>query len=297
MDKNLATFLMVAKTGNMTAAAKQLFITQPTLTKRLQQLERAFGHQLVQRLPRGVALTPLGEELLPYAQKMEQIDLQAREAMQALVDGHLEEIRIGAGPLFHLRYLGRAFEKLREEFPQTRIRLTADLNSRNLPKLREGRLEIMFGTTEFLEPDDEVQFVPQTLVELGLLVAADHPLAKRRNVTSDDLRDLSWIVYSDTPDNEELTISYFAAHGLPPPNIILQTSSFSLGMQMVADSQQAMTLPTQLAPILDMNRLKVIAPNPPISRKPAGAFVRGSSLEFPAVRRLIDIVGDEISTV
>jgi len=295
MDRNLATFLMIAQTGNMTAAAKRLNITQPILTKRLQQLERAYGSKLVHRLPRGVKLTSLGEELLPFAQRIEQTYLQAREALKAIDDGHLDEIRVGAGPLFHLRYLGKAFESLREEFPQTRIRLTADVNERNLPKIRDGSQDIMFGTTEYLGEADHIQFVPLTLVEQGLLVSSDHPLSKKSKITPADLQGISWIVYSDTPEYEQLTISYFASHGLPPPNIILQTSSFSLGMQMVADRKLAMTIPMQLAPILDPSRVKILKPNPPISSKPAGAFFRGSSINFPVVARLIEIVGEEIS--
>ena len=138
MDRNLITFVVLAETGNMTAAAERLNITQPTLTKRLQQLELHYHCKLFERLPRGVNLTPLGEVLLPFARSIKETYLQADEALDAVQSDHLEEIRVGAGPLFHLRYLGKAFETLREEFPNTRIRLTADLNSRNLPSLRSG---------------------------------------------------------------------------------------------------------------------------------------------------------------
>ncbi|MEM9632417.1 MAG: LysR family transcriptional regulator [Pseudomonadota bacterium] len=294
MDRNLATLLMIAKTGNMTTAAEKLFITQPTLTKRLQQLEQTYGAKLVERLPRGARLTPMGEELLPFARRIEQSYLQANEALDAFKDGHLDEIRVGAGPLFHLRYLGKAFAILHGEFPDTRIRLTADVNSRNLPKIRRGLQDLMFGTTENLNPDDEVQFVPLTIVEQGVLVSADHPLAIRETVSAQDLQDVSWIVYSDTPENEEMTNAYFALQGLKPPNMVLQTSSFALGLQMLERSRSAMTVPAQLEPTLDRTRYKVLRPDPPISRKPAGAFFRSSSIAFPAVSRLIEIVQAQI---
>ena len=279
----------------MTTAAERLNITQPTLTKRLQQLELHYHCKLFERLPRGVKLTPLGEALLPFARSIKETYLQADEALDAVQSDHLEEIRVGAGPLFHLRYLGKAFETLREEFPNTRIRLTADLNSRNLPSLRSGSLDLVFGTNQYLGPSDHVRFVPLTMVDQGLVVSVDHPLTKLHVVDPVSLQKINWIVYSDTADNEEMMIAYFSSQGLSPPNIVVETTSFSLGLQMVADSPLTMTIPVQLEPILDQSRLKVLQPDPPISRKAAGAFVRNSSMGFPAIARLIEIVGGLVS--
>jgi DNA-binding transcriptional LysR family regulator len=295
MDRNLITFVVLAETGNMTVAADRLNITQPTLTKRLQQLELHYHCKLFERLPRGVKLTPLGEALLPFARSIKETYLQADEAVDAVKSDHLEEIRVGAGPLFHLRYLGKAFETLREEFPNTRIRLTADLNSRNLPSLRSGSLDLVFGTNQYLGPSDHVRFVALTMVDQGLVVSVDHPLTKLHVVDPVSLQKINWIVYSDTADNEEMMIAYFSSQGLSPPNIVVETTSFSLGLQMVADSPLTMTIPVQLEPILDQSRLKVLQPDPPISRKAAGAFVRNSSMGFPAIARLIEIVGGLVS--
>ena len=123
---------------DMTAAAERSNITQPTLTKRLQKLEAIYGCKLVERMPRGVRLTALGEELLPFAARIEQTHLQAGKALGAIQNGYLEDIRIGAGPLFHLRYHAGAFEQLREDFPRTRIHVITDLNDRNIPRIRDG---------------------------------------------------------------------------------------------------------------------------------------------------------------
>ena len=120
MDRNLITFVVLAETGNMTAAAERLNITQPTLTKRLQQLELHYHCKLFERLPRGVNLTPLGEVLLPFARSIKETYLQADEALDAVQSDHLEEIRVGAGPLFHLRYLGKALRRSARNF-QTHV--------------------------------------------------------------------------------------------------------------------------------------------------------------------------------
>lgn len=295
MDRNLIAFVKIAETGNLTEASRRLHITQPTLTKRLQQLEQTYNCQLVERLPRGVQLTALGHELLPFAKRIEQTHLQARESLGAVQDGHLDEIRVGAGPLFHLRYLGPAFLKLRKEFPNTRIRLNTDLNDQNLPRIKDGSLELAFGTTEHLEEEDGINFLALTEVEHGILVAADRTLGRSGTVKPDSLLDLDWIVYSDSTENTQLILSYFASQGLAPPNIVLQTASLSMGVRMVAESSLAMTLPIQLASVLPEEKVKSLRTIPPIATKAAGVFYRQSSLVFPAVRKFIELVREEIN--
>jgi DNA-binding transcriptional LysR family regulator len=295
MDRNLIAFVMIAETKNMTEASRRLNVTQPTLTKRLQQLERIYRCQLVDRLARGVQLTQFGEELLPFAKRIEQTHLQAQEALGAVQDGHLDEIRVGAGPLFHLKYLGPAFLKLQQEFPETRIRLSTDLNDRNIPKIRDGGLELAFGTTEHLGDNEEIKFLALTEVEQGILVSKNSELAGLDSVQPEHLDHLDWIVYSEVPENEELALGYLSSHGLSPPNIVLQTTSFSMGIQMVAKSELAMTLPIQLASHLPSDDVRAIRTIPPIASKAAGVFYRPSTLLIPVVSRLISLVQLQIS--
>lgn len=292
MDRNLLTFLTIAETGNITAAAAQLHITQPTLTKRLQQLEAQHQCRLLERLPRGVQLTPSGHQLLPYARRIQHEFLQAAEAIRSFESGHLDELRIGSGPLFQMRYLASALCRLMSEFPDTTISLSTDLNTTNLPKIREGNLDLMFGTTEHLSDDDQVLFLPLTTVEQGILLRANHPALNENQIRPGQLANTKWIFYSDGLDNEEMMRTYFEAQGLPAPNIVMRVSTFTLGFQMVAQSDYAMILPVQLKPILDAAGVTLVTPDPPISRKLAGAYMRRSSRQYPIIKRLVEIVAD-----
>lgn len=290
MDRNLHAFLVVAETQNITAAAEQLNITQPTLTKRLQQLESVYACKLFDRLPRGVKLSPYGKRLLPRAKRIEHEYLQAQEELSSIHSGHLEELRIGAGPLFHMRYLGPAFEILRKEFPDTSILLIADQNNLNLPRLREGKADIVFGISEPIDNPDQIGFHRLTTVEHGLALSASHPLAHKPVLNIEDLSDMSWAIYSDTSEYDQVFPAFFETQGLAPPKFAIQSTSFALSLQMVANSDYVMPLPIQLEPILDLERLRIVRTSPPISVRPAGAFVRHSSLHYPIVTRLIDIV-------
>ncbi|MDP1730657.1 MAG: LysR family transcriptional regulator, partial [Devosia sp.] len=80
---DLRHFLAVARHGSTLAAARALGVNQSTVHRRLAELERRIGHPLVSRRPTGYRLTELGEELLPYAQSVE----NAVIALERRIDG------------------------------------------------------------------------------------------------------------------------------------------------------------------------------------------------------------------
>ena len=65
--EQLQSFVVVAEEGAIVRAARRLHLSQPPLSRRIQQLEDELGAELFERLPRGVRLTPAGQHLLPYA--------------------------------------------------------------------------------------------------------------------------------------------------------------------------------------------------------------------------------------
>jgi DNA-binding transcriptional LysR family regulator len=94
------SFLTVTRLGNPSAAATELPITQPALTKRLQQLEFEFGAPLLKRHSRGVSLTEQGVQVLYHAHCIQRDYLQAFEKVRALQDNHSQTLRIVSGPFF-----------------------------------------------------------------------------------------------------------------------------------------------------------------------------------------------------
>jgi DNA-binding transcriptional LysR family regulator len=89
--RHFRSFVVVAEEGNIGRAASRLFITQPALSRQLQQLEEELGVALLVRVPRGVELTDAGRELLDKARTA----LEAAE--QALTIGKRRS-RLGGSP-------------------------------------------------------------------------------------------------------------------------------------------------------------------------------------------------------
>jgi DNA-binding transcriptional LysR family regulator len=67
--RDLEVFLAVARRGSFGRAANELLVSQPAVSERVRNLERALGARVFERTTRGAALTPAGEQLLPYAQR------------------------------------------------------------------------------------------------------------------------------------------------------------------------------------------------------------------------------------
>ncbi|WP_319533023.1 LysR family transcriptional regulator [uncultured Cohaesibacter sp.] len=292
MDKNLSAFLAIAKEGNLTAAADKIGLTQPTLTKRLSNLEHELGSILFDRHRRGMSLTPAGKAFYRRALKIEQELLQAKEELRGLENAGLDVIRIGAGPLFHQKYVGPVFSKLLLEFPALRLDLSVSNNEVNLPRLLRGDLDIVLGAIEPTGPDGAIKSIHLTSLEHGLVLAPDHKLGQLEFVYPEQLRDLIWAIYGDDEITEEPLNQYYLRNGLGSPHIAIHTASFATGLGLVRDSGFCMMAPVQIASVIEQSGLRVVRANPPLTNLTSGAYVRPSSLNFPAISRFLDLIAE-----
>ena len=298
MDRNIIAFLSIAEYGKLTFAAEAIGLTQPSLTKRLQNLEGKLGSQLFYRTRSGMQLTPAGKKFLPRARRIEQEVLQAKEELRSLEYAGLDIMRIGAGPLFHQRFVAPVFAKLLQEFPTLRLDLSVDPNETSLPKLIAGDLDLVLGVIEpTLAQDDTLILLKMTKLEHGIILPSDYKIANQTDVPAEALRDMRWVLYGDDQDTEKWLNDYFRENNLGRPQIAVQTASFNTGLSLVRSSGFVMMAPVQLAPVIKEAGLVIRSANPVITTLTSGAYVRPSSLGFPAIKRFLEILEVELNTV
>ncbi len=140
--RHLRYFVTVAEHGNVSRAARKLFIAQPPLSAQLKQLEEEVGTPLFTRLPRGVRLTPAGESFLEDARailaRAQQAPVRAREweqRQQALV-------RIGAVPSSLHSVLPGLLQKIQAAGWNVRLEVREMITSQQLTALRRSDLEL-----------------------------------------------------------------------------------------------------------------------------------------------------------
>ena len=121
---DLRVFLVLAREGNLTAAARQLEVSHPTVARRVKALEQAFGARLFDRLPDRFVLTTAGEELLANAQAMEQAADTIDRRSVGLSDTAHGTVRISAGEAM-TAFLARHLPQLRHNMQCIEIELAA----------------------------------------------------------------------------------------------------------------------------------------------------------------------------
>jgi len=175
--RQLEHFLTIAECRSMTLAAAQLGISQPTLTKTVRALELELGVKLLDRMPRGVELTPYGRSLLRHAEAIRVQFGEAKSEIAWLRQGAYGTVLIGAGPAWLRRHLPNAVAAAVTKNPSIRIRIEGGFDDALLRSLRQGELDMVIA--ELPEPDAarDLRLQPLTSDRLCVCCRKGHPLA------------------------------------------------------------------------------------------------------------------------
>lgn len=122
---DLKFFLAVARTGQLTTAAKGLKVDNATVARRIRALEAALDARLFERNPKGYSLTEAGQRLLPSAEAMETTTLQAQAQLQDRDDSLEGVVRLGAPDGFGSFFLAPRIHKLAHRHPKLALQLVA----------------------------------------------------------------------------------------------------------------------------------------------------------------------------
>ncbi|WNQ14333.1 LysR family transcriptional regulator [Paenibacillus aurantius] len=134
-------FYFTAKTGSLTKAAEELFITQPAVTHAIKQLEFKLGGQLFFRTPKGVKLTSEGEVLYRYIDQAFTFIQTGETKLAELRELKNGEVRIGAGDTLCKYYLLRYLEAFHKAYPSIRIQVTNRTSSETVSLLKQGKID------------------------------------------------------------------------------------------------------------------------------------------------------------
>ncbi len=188
---DLRVFLTLAREGNLTAAAKRLDVSHPTVARRTKALEDAIGARLFDRLPDRYMLTPAGEELLADAQSMEQASNSLHRRIAGLTDTARGTVRVSAGEAM-TAFLARNLPNLRRNLQCIEFELGASHMLANLSR-READLMIRE------QIPDLASIVARKLGRAAYAVYGNIDL-KIENAGRDNLRRQTWIGFDEDHD-------------------------------------------------------------------------------------------------
>ncbi len=187
--RNLRYFLAVAREENMTRAAEQLHVTQPTLSKALKALEEELGKKLFTRHSFSIRLTDEGMLLRGRAEDLLSMADKITREFVSLDDITGGDICLGLAESYQIRILARAIKEFRKQYPDLRYHITSGDTEQVTEKLDKGLLDFaVLAEKPDTDKYDHLAF-PQA-DRWGLVFPADDPLGKKETVTAEDLRGL-----------------------------------------------------------------------------------------------------------
>jgi LysR family carnitine catabolism transcriptional activator len=166
-QRQLRMFVTSATLCNISRAAQVLHISQPALTRALQEFEAQLGVQLLRRSTRQVALTHEGAQFLPVAQRLLQDMEQATADLQAQAHGLGGTVSLAVGTAFGCTVLPTLLRRFAAEHPGIRVRLVDD-NSAGITS-RVARAEVDLGVGSPVGDTGALQCEPLLSAPLGLL--------------------------------------------------------------------------------------------------------------------------------
>ncbi|MEV5630342.1 LysR family transcriptional regulator [Micromonospora tulbaghiae] len=205
----LEVFRTVARHGSITTAARALSFTQSAVSRQIAALEADIGARLFDRLPRGVALTEEGRELLPHAEAVLDRLAAARRNLDDLRGLGRGRLRVGAFPTAVAALVPRAMASFRSACPEISLSLVEGVTPRLLERLLAEEADVAVVSTSPTGELDRERFDLRHLLDERLLVAVarDHRLARRRSVRLADLAQEAFVVGSATAENSLLRAS------------------------------------------------------------------------------------------
>lgn len=213
----------VARTGNVTSAAKALAISQPAVSKQLRQLERSLKTKLYTRHARGIALTPAGEVAADHARRIVRIadSLPAALAdLNSLRTGHL---RVGATPAIGTYLLPDLLLRFRAKYPGVALDFTMESPTALARQVADRHLDVALleGDSPSLADVETTRFLHEPLVP----IASDRdPLATRKKIRREHLLSAGLIAWSATPA---------AGLTLPIPEAVKRAVMANLGVALL----------------------------------------------------------------
>jgi len=182
---HLDTFLLAAEFNSFTAAARALKITQAAVSQRVQALEQAVGVSLFQRHGGRVGLTEAGRQLYPFAQRILDLHQKARQKVTGMTLPLAGELSLAASSIPGEHFLPALLAAFHKKHPHIQVRATVTNSREVLRELEHGQAALgLVGTHVESTHLHSRGFAEDTL---ALIVPAQHPWSKRRNVTVEDL--------------------------------------------------------------------------------------------------------------
>jgi len=283
-------FIAIADHNRFQKAADALHISQTALTRRLQHLESVLGVKLIERTTRSVALTTIGRDFLPQAQRLLK-DLQTALA-EIMETGKAQrgDVSIACVPTAGVHYLPRIIQEYSTRYPSNRIKILDHASSGVADAVLRREAEFGINIADTRHP--ELTSIALLRDQFALVCRDDHALARRARLRWKQLEPHPLIFAGTVSANRSLLDQALGTLSLKLQAFYeVQRSSTALGL--VAEGVAAAVVPRLALQKGTYPRLRVIALTDPVVSRTLVLVSRKTAQLSPAAQALYDMIRNQ----
>lgn len=211
-NDKLNVFIHVTNNLSFTDAAKQLHISQPTVSKNIRDLEQELGVQLFDRSGARPRLTNAGKTLLPLARKMIRQSIELEELMSSLEEGVVGQLRIACSTTVGKYILPQLAARLCHLHPEISITILRCTPEHAVLNLLDGEADLGVVSFETCSADLDCQEFFED--SIALIVPADHPWASRSSIDPEELLQEPIIIREPTSGTRRVMMEQLAKYDI-----------------------------------------------------------------------------------
>lgn len=244
--RHLTLVVAVADHGSLVRAADELYISQPVVTRAIQELEEILGVPLFERHPRGMTVTEYGAAFVRHAQSVLAELRSAQAHLEQLGRADLGTVTVGTYLAAAHLLLPRAIDRLKQEHPGLRVVVREDTAGVLRSALAAGEIDLITGRASSHHDDPRFSFHGLYREPMVLAVGAQHPLLRAAPPELAGLLDQGWVLPVAETDLRREVEQHFARHGCPLPTDVVECNTFLTTRQLLSTGRFIGILPKLL---------------------------------------------------
>ena len=283
-------FYYAAKNLNFTAAAGELFITQPAVTAQIKSFEEFCNLKLFKKRGRKIYLTDEGRSLYQYAFKVFKFEKEIEAAIDDMRELKRGVLSLGTTKAYARYFMPLMITTFHQSYPQIKIQLNEGSSLDMIHSLLDFKIEVAIIARA--EDNPEVQFFPFSQEEMALIVSLTDPLVHSKSVSFSDLATVPFIMKEKGSGTRKLVEELFEAAGCTP-NILMETSNTEFIKQLVQRGEGVSFVVKEAvaAELKDEKLTTVPLKGPKVYLDVSIAYLKGQVLSPPAKAFVDTLIG------
>lgn len=220
--RDIEIYLTLYQEKNITRTAEKLYVSQPSLTKRIKRLEEEFQTTLIIRTSKGIFFTSKGEKLVEHFKKLNTQVQNIQDDMISSFDNVQGNLRVGVSTIFAHYKLPMLLQGFLQEFPKVDLSIQTDRSSTIFKKLISDEVSLGIVRSDFKWQGEKKLLSKESLC-----------IAYEEDIPIKELINKPYIEYKTEPSLQFQINKWWGENFLEPPRTNITTSSFDTCLELV----------------------------------------------------------------